>query len=38
MSKIPGLTFANYFRYFLPLAVACTIGYGGVVTLEQTIH
>lgn len=38
MSKIPGLTFANYFRYFLFLAVAYTIGYGGVVMLGQTIQ
>ncbi len=38
MSKIPGLTFVNYFRYFLFLAVAYTIGYGGVVMLGQTIH
>ena len=38
MSRIPGLTFASYLRYFVFLFVAYTLGYAGVILLGQTIN
>jgi len=38
MSKIEGLTFAAYMRYFVHLLAAYTLGYGGVYVLGQFIH
>ncbi|SFM62734.1 sodium:proton antiporter NhaD [Marinobacter zhejiangensis] len=38
MSKIPGLTFAAYLRYFVHLFVAYTFGYAGVYLLGQFLH
>ncbi|WP_166263279.1 sodium:proton antiporter NhaD [Marinobacter caseinilyticus] len=38
MSKIPGLTFANYLRYFAFLLIAYTLGYSGVFLLGQFVN
>lgn len=38
MSKIPGLTFATYLRYFVHLFMAYTLGYAGVYLLGQFLH
>lgn len=38
MSKIPGLTFAAYLRYFGHLFAAYTVGYGGVYLLGGYLH
>ncbi len=38
MSKIPGLTFANYLRYFVLLFIAYTVGYAGVFLLGHVIN
>lgn len=37
MSKIPGLTFASYLRYFTRLLIAYTFGYAGVFLLGHLI-
>lgn len=38
MSKIPGLTFVTYLRYFLQLFLAYTLGYAGVVLMGQWFY
>lgn len=38
MSKIPGLTFVTYLRYFLQLFLAYTLGYVGVVLMGQWFY